>query len=428
MKTILYNIIYFFYASVSIVLAPLALIFLLYKKRKDPKYGIKALQLLGFYTHRFSNSIVFHTVSVGEVIAAKPLIQEFKKRHPKLNIIVTTTTSTGAQEAQKIKDILHVYAPLDSFIAVKLFLRSFNPDVIYIMETELWPNLLRLSHKHKTKICVFNARMPQKTCDTYAKHKDLFYHLIFQYIDLVIAQTKEDQKRFTTMGVPTEQCLISGSIKYDLTPNEELFTKGRKIKQQLQYTECWGAISTHDGEEELILESFITLKSQYPNLKLILVPRHQSSTALAIKYLDERQISYQLKTNLKTDLSNFKSDILVGNTIGEIELYLGLCDLVFMGGSLIDIGGHNPLEPAYFSIPIITGPYYYNFNEQFELLIEKRGAFVAQDHRRLCNVVAKLLDDPKALQEYGVNALDVQQQGKGAIQRTLNDFEIVLRN
>lgn len=419
MKILIYKFIYKLYWLISPLLAFIGLIYLCYQKRKDPPYGKRVCELLGHYHYSLDDSVVFHAVSVGEIIAARPLIQNFIEQHPEVNVIITTTTTTGANEAYKIKGAIHLFAPLDSACAVRSFFKSLRPTHLFIIETELWPNLLNIAKKYNCYVGIINARMPDRTYDAYLKHQGFYQEILFKNIDLVLAQTTEDKNKFISLGVNTDKCIRTGSLKYDLKANDELFRQSRLIRQRLRLNNTLGAISLHDGEEELILESYFSVIDKIPDLKLILVPRHQSGVDLAINYLQERRISFSLKTKMNSNFSNFNTNILIGNTMGEIELYLGFCDLVFMGGSYVDIGGHNPLEPAYFSIPILTGPYFYNFKEQFDNLIETQGAFLAPDHKRLCTLLINMYSNKNQLLEYGMNALDVQEKGRGAVNRSL---------
>lgn len=421
------RLLWWLYGLITTLIAPVGLLFLMYKKRRDPPYGKRACELLGHYPIGFRNCIWFHTVSMGEAVAARPLIKAFIRRHPKLSVVVTTTTTTGAREIMKIESITHIFAPLDSPLAVRSFLKNFNPSTLFIMETELWPSLLNITHAFGTKICVINARMPEKTCLKYERHLSITHDLIASNLDTVICQSEDDAKRFERIGVAKENLFVTGSLKYDLTPNESLFRKARQLRMPHQECMVVGAISTHDGEENLIIETFYSLKDKYPNLRLILVPRHQTGVVKAESFLQTIHGSYALKTNLAPDLEDFTQDILIGNTMGEIELYLGLCDIVVMGGSFIDIGGHNPLEPAYFSLPIITGPYYYNFEDHFNNLIENGAAYVANDYRRLFSVISMFLDNEELMVTTGMRAFDIQQSGRGATKNTLNYMERCLR-
>lgn len=415
------------YFVITFLIAPLGLLYLCHKKRRDPPYGLRAFELLGFHKVAFKRCIWFHTVSVGEAIAARPLIKAFVRRHPQLSVVVTSTTTTGAREIAKLDGVTHAFAPLDSPLAVFLFLRSFKPSHLFIMETELWPSMLNIAKAFGTKICVFNARMPEKTCEKYEKRKRLTKDIIASRLDLVIAQTNDDGERFERIGVSKEKILVSGSLKYDLHPNEHLFQEARLIKRSWYDTQMTiGAISTHENEEEMVIEAFYNLKNLYPNIRLILVPRHKTGVEKADKFLANISASYGLRSKIDRNLIGFDKDVLVGDTMGEIEFYLGLCDLIFMGGSLVDVGGHNPLEPAYFALPIITGPYYYNFSEQFETLIENRGAYVANDHQRLFNVCRMFIDNKELLNETGMQAMDTQLKGRGALDFTLDKLENLL--
>lgn len=414
-----------FYKLITFLIAPLGMLFLIYKKRHDKPYGNRKFELLGYSKIKLKYCIWFHTVSVGEVIAARPLIREFRERYKDIDIVVTTTTTTGAIEAQKIDGIIHMYAPLDSSCAINRFLKKVNPIFLYIMETELWPNMLDCVYKKHIPICVFNARMPEKTCIKYERYKGLTKNIISKKLSLVICQTKDDAERFMRIGVNKNKITVANSLKYDLKLDEDKFAKARSFKQSTNLNMVIGAISTHDNEEEMLIENFFLLREDFPNLKLVILPRHKDGAIRAIKFLEELKQPYSLRNNKDTDFISFNSSILIGSTIGEIEFYLGLCDIVFMGGSLVDVGGHNPLEPAYFALPIITGPYYYNFKDQFEELIDVRACFLANDPRRLYTLVDQILNNKDLCQKAGMQALDVQQKGRGAIQTTLqifNDF------
>lgn len=237
--------------------------------------------------------------------------------------------------------------------------------------------------------------------------------------------TKADKERFIKIGVPKQNVMVTGNIKYDLKPRENMFNDAMVLKTQLLGDCVFGAISTHDGEETTIIDGYVKAKETIKDLKLVLVPRHQTAGTLSCEYLDKLGISYVRKSSLKS-ISDFTGDILIGDTIGEIETYFGLCDLVLMGGSFVNIGGHNPLEPAFFSLPILTGPDYHNFTEQFDKLIECGGAYLAEDSAKLSKYIVKLLSDKELLKKTGIKALDIQQQGRGALNKTLEQLDKLL--
>ncbi len=416
----------YLYKAVTFLASPFALWFLIRKKRRDPPYGRRKWELLGFVPVIFRRTIWFHAVSVGEIIAAKPVIERFVSYHPHLNVLVTTTTTTGAAIAANLKGTTHLFAPLDSPCAVRRFFKAVRPSHIFIMETELWPNLLDEARRHRVNVTVFNARMPEKTCLKYERHLTLSQDLIAAPLTMVLCQSEADKERFVRIGLPEEKVQVAGSLKYDLNPDEDKFKKARALKEERHFAPVMGAFSTHDGEEEQILETFFTVKKEFPDFKLVLVPRHQSGTDKACSFLDSIKEPY-LRRSLCQDLKFMEVSVLIGDTFGEIEFYLGLCDFVFMGGSFVDIGGHNPLEPAYFSIPILTGPHYYNFTEQYEKLIDVEGAFLAGDNKRLYTLIKMFLNDPDLILRSGVSAMEVQQQGRGALDRTVLLIEKALR-
>lgn len=413
------------YKVLTSLVAPFGAAFISHKKRKDPHYGKRIFELLGCYKEKTNNCIWFHGASVGEVNALKPLISAFAKQHPNETIVLSTMTTTGANAASSLKGVKVVFSPLDSPICVFGFFKSFNPKALIIIDTELWPNMLAKAKAKNCPVIIVNARMQEKNCQSYLKHKVLVKDLIATKLSKVLCVSHDDKVRFEKIGVLPNNILVSGNIKYDLSPRDSLFNDARKIKKDLLGNKVLGAISIHDGEEKPVLEAYLKAKEEIPDLKLVFVPRHQTTAKLACEYLNSQNEAFSQKS-LLDKLSDFKGDILIGDTLGEIELYFGLCDLVFMGGSFVDIGGHNPLEPAYFSLPIITGPDYHNFKEQFDKLIDVGGSFLAEDENELTKHIIKLLCNNDLLFKTGVKALDVQQQGKGALAKTIEQLDELL--
>ena len=408
------------YKSLTTFAAPLGAAFISYKKRRDPPYGMRVLELLGLYRQKSEGCIWFHGASVGEVMALKPLITAFKKAHPKEDIVLTTMTTTGANAGASLKGVKIVFSPLDSPLGVASFFHRFKPKALIIFETELWPNMLAKDHKNKIPVLVVNARMQEKNLRSYLKHKTIVKDLIASNITEVVSISIKDMKRFEKIGV--ENTSVSGNIKYDLSPRDKLFSDTRTIKNKYIKGKVFGAISIHDGEEKLIIDAYLKAKQEISDLKLVFVARHHNTTVLAQNYLNSLNIRYQ-KRSATEDISKFKADILLGDTMGEIELYFGLCDLVLMGGSFDNTGGHNPLEPAYFSLAILTGPVYHNFKDTYDRMIETGGAFLADSQENLVRYIVKLCRDEILLEETGVRALDVQQQGKGALDYTLERID-----
>ncbi len=420
------KIIFTIYKIITAIIAPLGLIFLCYKRRKDPSYGKKVFELLGYYRQRFNKCVCFHAASFGEVNSLRPLIEAFIKKFPDEQVVLTTMTTTGALAASKISGITVLFSPLDSPCAVRRFFRRINPKALFIIDTELWPNMLNAAHKAKCKIVLVNARMQEKNCIKYQNHIDIVKDIISSNLDRVICSSKDAAERFNRIGVPHERICVSGNIKYDLAPNEQRFGSSRQFKENNVNGMVIGAISTHDGEEKLLIDAFLELKKKFKQLSLVLVPRHASGIKLAADLLKDRKQKFYKRNAVGETIPNFTNHILLGNTIGEIETYFGLCDLVFMGGSFTEVGGHNPLEPAYFAIPSITGPNYWNFQETFDKLIDTEGAFLASDYDSLVLFLNKLLKDRQLIEKAGIRALDVQQEGRGALKFTIEQLANIL--
>lgn len=395
-------------------------------RRRDPHYGKKFWQLLGLNLPSFERGcVVFHAASMGEANAIKPLINEFKKAHPHINVVATTMTTTGAQSLKAIENITVCFSPLDNYFCIKHFFKKLQPQMIITADTELWPEKLIQARKHDCLNILVNARMQEKNCQAYLRHKEAVVDLIASKLSLVLCADKDDQSRYIKIGVRPEWTKVNGNLKYDLKADLVRFTAGVQIKSQLKGP-VLGAISTHSGEEVLILKNYLQLKKSIPNLSLVLVPRHKQGSELAAKYLQDNAIPYIMKSQKGNDLS-FNGGILLGNTLGEIALYFGLCDLVFMGGSFTTTGGHNPLEPACYGLASITGPDFHNFRSEYRRLTASKGAFVVNTPDEFCSLCKKMLTDLNSCKQAGANAKKVLHSGQGAVQRTLNDLEILLR-
>lgn len=414
-----------FYRFLTFFLAPIGAAFLCYKKRRDPPYGKRVFELLGYYPYELEDCIWFHAASVGEINSLKPLILKFQHCYPDKRVLITTMTTTGNIAAQAIADAYTVFMPLDSPCAVRRFFKNFKPKFLFIVDTELWPNMLQAAKKNNCKVIIVNGRMQEKSCQNYLKFKDMVADIIAAPLYKVLCIATEDAERFERIGIAQDKIKVSGNIKYDLNLSFEPFEKGRTLKADFKAPALCCA-STHDGEENICIETFKALKQELPNLKLVLVPRHKTGVELFEKALNEQKIAYIRKSLISDPKAYHEHDVIIGDTMGEMSFYFGLCDLVFMGGSFVDIGGHNPLEPAFYSLPTITGPIYRNFKEQFTRLIEKGGAFVTSDQKEFTQTALKLLKSPENLQHAGEQALEVLKLGRGSTQRILDEIKLDL--
>ncbi len=416
------KIVFFIYKLLTLIIAPLGAAFLCYKKRQDPPYGKRVFELLGFYPYKLNNCVWFHAASVGEINSLKPLIIKFQKLYPSKNILITTMTTTGNMAALNIPNVKTAFMPLDSPCVIKRFFNNFKPNFLFIVDTELWPNMLQGALKNNCKVIIVNGRMQEKNCKKYLKFKKLVKDIIASALYKVICISKEDALRFERIGIDAEKIKISGNIKYDLNLNFEPFYKGRAIKANFRGMVLCCA-STHDGEENICIEVFKALKAKIPECKLVIVPRHQTCVEAFEKILLKQKLNYIKKSLITNNSAYQNNDIILGDTMGEMSFYFGLSDLVFMGGSFVPIGGHNPLEPAYFSIPTITGPYYHNFKDQFSALITKGGAFEVKNQEDFINKSLNLLTSPDKIKSSGEKALEILNLGRGSTDKILKEIE-----
>lgn len=407
------------YTILLYLIQPLVWFRLLWRSRKAPDYRKRWLERYGFCKNKVkSGGILVHAVSVGETLAAIPLIKTLQKQYPQLPITVTTMTPTGSKQVKTLlKDsVSHVYLPYDLPCAIHRFLKAVKPKLVIIMETELWPNLISQCHNQKIPLIIANARLSERSANRYHKLGKAISKLLTK-ISTVAAQNKQDGERFLSLGLPTEHLTVTGSIKFDieLTDKQSL----AQLKQQWQlHRPVLIAASTHSGEDEIILSAFQRLLKNHSNLLLILVPRHPERFKTVEELISDNKLNY-IKRSTK-QIPTEQTQVILGDTMGELlELY-GLANIAFVGGSLIEHGGHNPLEPALHHIPIISGKYFFNFKVICEQLIEANGMLICDSTAdSLYSTVNSLLNDDNRCQQIGENAYQVLKRNQGALNRLL---------
>jgi 3-deoxy-D-manno-octulosonic-acid transferase len=411
------------YTLLLLLVAPFFLYGLYKSKANKPKFGKRWVEHFGFtpkLKNHNANPLWIHTVSVGEVIAAVPLIKSLKLQNPDKAIVVTTTTSTGAAEVKKLGSLVeHRYMPLDFSCAVKGFIKSISPSALLIMETELWPNTLHTVHQHNIPITIINARLSQRSYLRYQKFQFIF-NLLAKNIDQLLCQTEADAKRFRLLGIDKQKIAITGSIKFDISINDTIKTAGAELRKELgRERPVWIASSTHQGEDELILKAHKMLLKTLPNALLILVPRHPERF-LEVATLSQDNGFNTIRRTTKQAVTESTS-VYIADTMGEMLTLIGATDICFMGGSLLGkkVGGHNLLEPAALAKPCLTGPSFYNFQLITEQLIKSGGCIVCPTENDIADSLLKLFADKTKVQKMGASALAVVDKNKGALARTL---------
>ena len=409
------------YTTLFYLIQPLIWVRLWVRGRKAPAYRKRWGERYGFYrTPLKPGGIMLHSVSVGETLAAIPLVRALRHRYPELPITVTTMTPTGSERAQSAfgKDVQHVYLPYDLPDAINRFLNKVDPKLVLIMETELWPNLINALYKRKTPLVIANARLSARSAAGYGK-LGKFIKTLLRRITLIAAQNEEDGERFIELGAKRNQLTVTGSLKFDISVTPQLAAKAITLRRQwAPHRPVWIATSTHDGEESAVLDAHQTLLRQFPDLLLILVPRHPERFPDAVNLVRQAGLSYTTRSS--GEVPSTSTQVVVGDTMGELMLLYGIADLAFVGGSLVERGGHNPLEPAAHAIPVLMGPHTFNFKDICARLEQADGLITVHDAASLAKEVASLLTDEDYRHYYGHHAVEVLHQNQGALQRLLH--------
>ncbi|PMH28866.1 3-deoxy-D-manno-octulosonic acid transferase [Vibrio lentus] len=409
------------YTLILSLASPLLLYGLYKSKPGKPSFGQRWKEHFGITPKiKGKSPIWIHAVSVGESIAAVPIIKQLKRRNPNQAIIVTTTTSTGAEQIDKLGGLVeHRYMPIDFSWCVQGFLKTVQPKQMLIMETELWPNTLHCVAKAGIPISVLNARLSERSCQRYAKFQAVF-DLLAKNLSQVLCQYPSDAERFIRLGLDKTSVHVTGSIKFDIEVSAEQVSKGKVLREQIGFERSvWIAASTHQGEDEIILDAHKQLLNDNPNTLLIIVPRHPER----FNQVSELAQEHGFKTITRTSQQPITSDVevYIADTMGEMLVLLGGSDVCFMGGSLVGdkVGGHNPLEPAALQLPLLNGPSYFNFSEITDKLLEANAVVICQDSSDITSQLRELFTQPKLRKDKGLAAYQVVEQNRGALDSTL---------
>lgn len=412
------------YTTLFYLIQPFIWLRLWVRGRKAPAYRKRWGERYGFYKQPLKpGGILMHSVSVGETLAAIPLVRALRHRYPDLPITVTTMTPTGSERVLSAfgNDVQHVYLPYDLPDALNRFLNAVDPKLVLVMETELWPNLIAALHKRQIPLVIANARLSARSAKGYAKLGD-FIRTLLRRITLIAAQNEEDGERFIALGAKRNQLTVTGSLKFDISVTPQLASRAVTLRRQwAPHRPVWIATSTHEGEESAVIEAHQTLLREFPNLLLILVPRHPERFPDAINLVRQAGLSYITRSSGEVPSSS--TQVVVGDTMGELMLLYGIADLAFVGGSLVERGGHNPLEAAAHAIPVLMGPHTFNFKDICARLTQADGLITVADVASLSKEVASLLTDEDYRNFYGRHAVEVLYQNQGALQRLLQLLE-----
>lgn len=422
----------FFYTSLMYLCQPFILFFMWLRGFKSPNYRKRLGERYGLYgdaPRPQPNGIVVHAASVGEVIAATPLVRKLQQDYPHLPITFTTVTPTGSDRVKAAfgDKVSHYYLPYDLPCAINRFIDFVQPKLCIVIETELWPNLIRQLFLRNIPFIVANARLSARSARRYGKVKPRLQGM-WSHISLIAAQDHISGKRYLDLGFAKEKLCLTGNIKYDLVVTNELREKVKALRHLWgEDRPIWIAASTHEGEEEIILKTHRALLEKYPDLLLLLVPRHPERFTPVAELLEKEKLRFIRRSTGNTPTAN--TQVILGDTMGELMLMYGAADIAFVGGSLVKHGGHNPLEPLAFKMPVISGKYTFNFPEVFRTLLEVQGVLeVNSTPNALERAVELLLNSPEARERIGHAGYEVLLENRGALQRLLTLLKPYLDN
>ncbi len=417
---IIYNVIL---VLLTVVLSP----YILFKLVTVPKYRGGITQKLGRVRKGVrkllkdgSRPIWVHAVSVGEVMAAHPLIRDLRRKYPGRRLILSTVTVTGNLTArQRVPEADAVfYFPFDYPWTVRRVISKINPAIVLIAETELWPNFFRELKRQGIPSALINGRISPRSYGNYRKFSR-FFGRVFENVSLFCMQTDEDAARIRDIGADPAKVMVTGNLKFDqkipvLSQSPVAIAPGRKVIT---------AGSTHRGEETILLDTLTRLRRRHPDLVLIIAPRHPERFDEVEGLITSAGFECQRRTRLRGKVR----DVLLLDTIGELRSFYGLCDIAFIGGSLVKVGGHNLLEPAAMKKPVIFSRYMFNFKEISEAIVNSGGGLMVKDKEDLYHQLDNLLDDKQKADAMGLQAFRIIEMNSGATARTIEAFSGLLR-
>jgi len=398
------------------LLLPYALLHLLWRARKQPEYLRHIGERFGRYTLRSDKPVIWlHTVSVGETRAAATLVHELRKRYPQHQILLTHTTPTGRAASEQLygDDVLRVYLPYDYPFAVRRFLLHFQPQVGLLLETEVWFNLIHACQRTKTPLLLLNARLSERSARKYARYPQLTHDGLYA-LQLIAEQTEEDALRLSSLS--GHSVTVMGNLKFDIAPPPAQIELGQRLRVSFGETRSvFLAASTREGEEILLLEAL--KKAVDKNLLTVIVPRHPQRFDEVAALIERHGFRMQRRSAAETIAAN--TQVVLGDSMGELFAYYAACDVAFIGGSLLPLGGQNLIEASACGKPVLIGPHTYNFSQATDQAIACGAARRVQDADDMVQQLQRLLQDAELLREMGKNGERFVSANRGATKRAV---------
>lgn len=405
-----YNFVLIFAA---IVLIPVILIAFIVQ----PKFRAGFFEKLGFYNIKLGKkpTIMFHAVSVGEVNAVETLIKRTREEFPECNIILTTTTKTGQEIANKklfeTVDVI-TYFPYDFAFSVFSLLNKIKPDIILIAETEIWPDFMYIAKKMDIPVFIINGRLSPNSYKGYKKFS-FFFKPILSLYEGILMQSEGDAQRISDVGAKPQVTKVMGNLKFDIEKNiDPAQIEALKNETQLAQNRLIIAASTHKGEDEILLDSYVKIKEEFPDAKFMIAPRHPERYESVDALIQKTGLSYGKRSSHDTFAQN---DIIMLDTMGELMKFFSICTFAFIGGSFSSTGGHNPLEANIWDKPVLSGDCVFNFKDIYAFLTKTKAAKLVKTPEELTKAMRHLLEDETYYKEACKDAAKIFDENRGAV-------------
>ncbi len=407
------------YQAAAWLILPAALARAAWRSRRHTQDRGRLHERLGYGKALPEGCLWVHAVSVGETRAAAPLIRHWLKAQPACPVLVTTTTFTGAEQVRMLFGgrVVHRFAPYDIGPFVERFLARTRPRAAVMFETELWPVLYRTLARRHIPLMIANARLSERSFRGYRRIHSLMRETL-AVPRFIGAQGADDARRLIALGASAATTQVTGNIKFDIEVPADLAQTGAALRQALgSERPVWVAASTHAGEEEAVLAAHRAVRQACPGALLILVPRHPERFAQVARLC--AQAGFVVARRSAKDAVAAGTEVLLGDTMGELLLFFAAADCAFIGGSLVPTGGHNPLEAMAVGRPVVFGPHMFNFKEIADLALAARAARTVDDAAALGAAIGECLSDPRRRQETGERGLALVRAQAGALERTV---------
>jgi len=382
------------------------------------KYVVNLPVRAGWFRHRAEpHDLWIHAVSVGETLAAKPIVDEIVRQRPETSIVFTTTTITGQAQARRIyPEATVTYFPFDFAFAVRRFLEHHRPRVFATMETEIWPNVTRLSKARGLRLVLANGRISDRSFPRYRAFRLIVGHVLRKY-DRILARETTDRDRFMAMGAPAEIVEVSGNVKFDYEPDSAPLEIAAQLEEMIGERKVVVFGSTMEGEDEVLLPEIEGLLAQQRAF-VIIAPRKPERFEMVAGLLATSSMRFVRRSELATPNSQLATDVLLLDTFGELAKIYRYATVAFIGGTLVPTGGHNPIEAAANGVPVCFGPSMTNFREIAQVFLRNEAGAEVQTAADVAEFAARMIEQPELQREWGERARTTVLQNRGASERT----------